>query len=202
MIIPFLRTLYAFVSGRELHAQRKDGEWSKTALRYGIKFFAILTFCFAVYLLNFIWIHISPYFFSSSAIVFGEEAISSRILSSSESSTSSESGSSSASLFGIISHLDPLIGTISFIVIVGAVLIVEFLFHILHVSTHDTPFQHLIPAVEKELMIAGCTAFTFKIVVNAADNGLDEMWIECLEYAGKSPPPSFTRSNSSDASLR
>jgi hypothetical protein len=98
--------------------------------------------------------------------------------------TSSHS-STESSLFGIISELDPVIGTVAFIIIVAAVLFVEFLFGGLHVMAHDTPFQHLIPAVEKELMIAGCTAFVFKIIVNATNEGLSHKWLLGLEYAGK-----------------
>jgi hypothetical protein len=94
--------------------------------------------------------------------------------------------SGGGSLFGIVSQLDPIIGTLSFIVIVGAVLFVELLFHELNHMAHDTPFQHLIPAVEKELMIAGCTAFTFKILVNATNHTIPANWYAALEYAGKS----------------
>jgi hypothetical protein len=99
--------------------------------------------------------------------------------------TTSHSSAAESSLFGIISELDPVIGTVAFIIIVAAVLFVEFLFGGLHVMAHDTPFQHLIPAVEKELMIAGCTAFVFKIIVNATNQGLSHKWLLGLEYAGK-----------------
>lgn len=110
-----------------------------------------------------------------------------RALSSSTSSNSTEvveSGHTAESLFGIITALDPVVLTVSFVIIVGAVLVVEFCFHVLHVVAFDTPFEHLIPHIEKELMIAGCTAFVFKIVVNSS-GGLDQQWFECLEFAGK-----------------
>lgn len=97
-------------------------------------------------------------------------------------STSTEH-SSSTSLFGILSHLDPLIGTMSFVIIAAVVVFVETMFHYLNEATHDTPFHQIIPAVEKELMIAGCTAFAFKIIVNAAEN-MNTDWYHSLEYAG------------------
>eukprot|EP01040_Poterioochromonas_malhamensis_P013804 gene13804-15224_t len=87
------------------------------------------------------------------------------------------------SLFGIMSELDPVKGTLSFVIIVAAVLFVEFLFEGLMYATNDTPFQKLIPYVQKELMVAGCTAFAFKVIVNASDNGMDSHWFEGLEYA-------------------
>jgi hypothetical protein len=112
-----------------------------------------------------------------------------RVLSSSSSSESSSNSTETSSehaaesLFGVITALDPVTLTISFVIIVGAVLVVEFFFHVLHVVAFDTPFEHLIPHIEKELMIAGCTAFVFKIVVNSS-GGMDLQWYECLEFAG------------------
>lgn len=93
-------------------------------------------------------------------------------------------GDSSPSLFGIVSHLDTTKGTIGVIAVVVAVLCVEYLFHVLHELTYDTPFEHLVPSLEKELMIVGFTAFLFKIVVTI-EQGIDPDWYHALEYAGK-----------------
>ena len=102
--------------------------------------------------------------------------------SASTNSTAHATSHSVSSLFGILSSLDPIICTVSFYLIVVAVLIVEYLFHNMHHLTFDTAFEHLLPAVEKELMIAGCTAFIFKIIVNATQN-LNPEWFHSLEYA-------------------
>ena len=88
------------------------------------------------------------------------------------------------SLFGGISSLDIMIASISVIIIVGAVQCIEYLFHTLHLITHDTPFNQMVQSIEKELMVVGFTAFIFKIVVNTTDF-LDLEWFHCLEYAGK-----------------
>ena len=90
---------------------------------------------------------------------------------------------SGTSLFGILVQLDPVKGTLSFLIIVAAVIFVEFLFAGLMMATNDTPFQKLIPCIEKELMVAGCTAFTFKVIINATDGGIDHDWILSLEFA-------------------
>lgn len=86
------------------------------------------------------------------------------------------------SVFGSLPYLEPEAGACSMLIIVGAVIVVEKFFHILHRLTHDTPFQDMVSAIEKELMIVGCMAFIFKVLVNAA-NFLSEPWLEALEYA-------------------
>eukprot|EP00981_Chlorochromonas_danica_P006344 scaffold1365_cov163-Ochromonas_danica.AAC.34 len=91
-------------------------------------------------------------------------------------------GDSSPALFGIVSHLDVTKGTIGVIAVVAAVLCVEYLFHVLHELTYDTPFEHLVPSLEKELMIVGFTAFLFKIVVTI-EQDIDPDWYHALEYA-------------------
>lgn len=92
------------------------------------------------------------------------------------------SDGSAPSLFGIVSHLSAGIGTASVILVVAAVLCVEYAFHVLHELTYDTPFEHLVPSVEKELMLVGFTAFIFKIVVTVEGN-FDQDWYHALEYA-------------------
>lgn len=89
------------------------------------------------------------------------------------------------SLFGGMTSLDVFIGTMSVIIIVAAVQFVEYLFHILHVITHDTPFNQMVQSIEKELMVVGFTAFIFKIIVNTTAF-LELEWFHSLEYAGES----------------
>jgi hypothetical protein len=88
------------------------------------------------------------------------------------------------SLFGAISYLKLTQGTLSILIIVLAVLTVEYCFHMLHVVTHDTPFNQMVQSIEKELMAVGFTAFAFKIMVDTT-HFLDLDWFHALEYAGQ-----------------
>lgn len=88
------------------------------------------------------------------------------------------------SLFGGISGLGIYIGTISVIIIVGAVQMVEYMFHLLHKITHDTPFHQMVNGIENELMVVGFTAFVFKIMVDTT-HFLSLEWFHGLEYAGE-----------------
>lgn len=97
--------------------------------------------------------------------------------------TEGQSSSSSHSLFGIMVDIRSYTGSISIIVIVFAVLFVEKVFHGLHALTHDTPFQDMVSAIEKELMIVGSMAFIFKVIINTT-SFLNEEWLVALEYAG------------------
>ncbi|RYG94396.1 hypothetical protein EON65_57560, partial [archaeon] len=87
------------------------------------------------------------------------------------------------SLFAIVTHLDVNQGTTSVIIVVAAVLCVEYIFHILHELTFDTAFEHLVPNIEKELMIVGCTAFILKIIVTTDSAMISADWLHALEYA-------------------
>jgi hypothetical protein len=87
-------------------------------------------------------------------------------------------------LFGGISSLKLMVASVSVIIIVCAVQLVEYLFHHLHLLTHDTPFNQMVQSIEKELMVVGFTAFIFKIIVNTT-SFLALEWFHSLEYAGK-----------------
>ena len=86
-------------------------------------------------------------------------------------------------LFGGVTSLNILIGSVSVIIIVCAVQLVEYFFHTLHLFTHDTPFNQMVHSIEKELMVVGFTAFVFKVIVNSTDF-LKLDWFHSLEYAG------------------
>ncbi len=73
--------------------------------------------------------------------------------------------------------------TVMVIVVICAVLFVELLFHCLHMLTHDSPFNKMISAIEKELMTVGFTAFIFKIIINSS-HLIVEKWLEAFELAG------------------
>ncbi len=103
----------------------------------------------------------------------------------------SSSGHGTTSLFGSISHIGTEIGTISIILIVAGVLFLETIFESLHVFTHETSFTHMVLRIENELMIVGCSAFIFKILLNTT-TFLDSKWSHALEYAGQSLFISFS----------
>ena len=86
------------------------------------------------------------------------------------------------SLFGIMGQIQHFDGTISVILIIAAVWGTEYIFESLHILTHDTPFQDMVFAIEKELMIVGCMAFIFKIIVNLTS--IEPSWLLALEYSG------------------
>jgi hypothetical protein len=69
------------------------------------------------------------------------------------------------------------------IIIVFSVLLVEDLFEKLNKLTNDTPFQELLRAIEKELMVVGTMAFIFKLIINLKLIA-DDDWVLALEYAG------------------
>jgi hypothetical protein len=63
------------------------------------------------------------------------------------------------------------------------VLTVEFASHCLAHITFDTPFESMIYSIEKELMIVGVMAFTFKIILTLESDILPTEWIVGLECA-------------------
>jgi predicted tellurium resistance membrane protein TerC len=73
--------------------------------------------------------------------------------------------------------------TIMVIVVIVAVLGIEFMFKCLHHFTHDSPFNKMITRIEKELMSVGFTAFLFKIIINSSDL-LKNEWLHAFELAG------------------
>jgi len=102
------------------------------------------------------------------------------------SGTSSEGASqtdSTQSLFGSLAHINYKDGTASLLIIIFAVLSLEQLFQLLHYFTRETAFNAMVSKMEKELMIVGCTAFIFKIVVNTNTTFLKGDWFHALEFA-------------------
>lgn len=86
------------------------------------------------------------------------------------------------SLFGSLYYINSTDLIISLIIVTFIVLFVEYLFHTLHLFTEDSPFHKVITALEKELMIVGCTAFLFKIVINVT-HFLTPDWFFALEFS-------------------
>jgi len=85
-------------------------------------------------------------------------------------------------LFGGLDVIQPSILIYSLLIVVFGVMSVEFIFSITHKNTTGTPYDELVTALEKELMIVGCTAFLFKVYLNQ-DSSLSHEWIFSLEYA-------------------
>lgn len=104
--------------------------------------------------------------------------------SSSSHGSSSHASSEHHALFGSFTYLKADKWSYSLLIVVGSILLIEAFFHIVHISTRDSPFHKVISAIEKELMIVGITAFMFKIVLNSIEN-LDSNWFFALEIAGK-----------------
>ena len=86
------------------------------------------------------------------------------------------------SVLGSIGVLNPQISTLMIIVIVFAVLTVEFIFYGLRKLCKDTPFNNLVSVIENELMIVGFTAFIFKIVFTTQPFLSDDVYLS-LEFA-------------------
>jgi hypothetical protein len=94
--------------------------------------------------------------------------------------TSSHEGS--GGVFGSLYYINVRTGSICIIIIIFAVYLVESLFHELHRYTDDTPFQDMIAGLEKELMIVGCMAFIFKVIISNSQD-ITQEWLHALEYA-------------------
>ena len=88
----------------------------------------------------------------------------------------------SVKLFGGLDSIQPSILIFSLLIVVVGVLSLEFLFSITHKYTAGTPYDELVIALEKELMIVGCTAFLFMIYLNQ-DSELSYKWVFAIEYA-------------------
>lgn len=103
-----------------------------------------------------------------------------------ESSTTDDHGAAESgheSLFGALDNIQPNRFILSLLIVISAVLCVEYIFHLLHLFTVDSPFHKVVEALEKELMIVGCTAFIFKISINVT-HFLSEKWFFALEFSG------------------
>jgi hypothetical protein len=68
------------------------------------------------------------------------------------------------------------------LIIVVGVISLELLSSVTHKYTVDTPWDELVIALEKELMIVGCTAFLFKLFLSQ-NTDLSHDWVFSLEYA-------------------
>mmetsp|Transcript_1864 Transcript_1864/g.2574 ORF Transcript_1864/g.2574 Transcript_1864/m.2574 type:complete len:854 (-) Transcript_1864:88-2649(-) len=87
------------------------------------------------------------------------------------------------SLFGSILHVNSpgiLIGAVVITIII--VHCVENSFEVFHSLTHESPFQQMINAIEKELMTVGFTALLFKVVFNSS-KFLTPDWFFALELS-------------------
>ena len=85
-------------------------------------------------------------------------------------------------LFGGLDSIQPSILIYSLLIVVVGVLSLEFLFSVAHKYTAGTPYDELVIALEKELMIVGCTAFLFTIYLNQ-ESVLSYKWVFAIEYA-------------------
>ena len=86
------------------------------------------------------------------------------------------------SLFGGLETIQPSILIYSLLIVVVGVISLEFLSSVTHKYTADTPYDELVTALEKELMIVGSTAFLFKVFLSH-NTVLNHDWVFSLEYA-------------------
>ena len=93
----------------------------------------------------------------------------------------------SGAVFGSMDTLEPESGTFSFLILFAACVSIESMFHLLHSYTHETAYNEILNAIEKELMVAGCLAFICKMLFNSGlfDN---ENWYSAIEFADLATP--------------
>lgn len=95
---------------------------------------------------------------------------------------SSGGGSTVHSAFGALKDVDVRKTTLSILAVVVGVLCVELFFHKINHIAIDTPFESILNSVQKELMIVGCMAFVFKIVLQLS-TFIALNWLIPLEFA-------------------
>jgi len=88
------------------------------------------------------------------------------------------------SLFGVVNELGSEYGTFAFFIVIAGVVTIETVFHEVHTMTHDTSYQDMVSAIEKELMIVGIMAFTGKVIFMQVEFS-DYEWVHAVEFAGR-----------------
>ena len=78
--------------------------------------------------------------------------------------------------------LNTSIMSISIVIVIISVVLLEKIFRFLHFLTKDTAFSNMILRIEKELMIVGSTAFVFRLIVTPSSLSTSE-WVGALNYA-------------------
>lgn len=85
-------------------------------------------------------------------------------------------------IFGSLLLMNPQLFAYSTLIIIGAINCFEFVHHFVHLMTHDTKFSQNVRTIEIELMIVGCTAFFFKVLIFNT-SFLPPDWFHALEVA-------------------
>jgi hypothetical protein len=93
-----------------------------------------------------------------------------------------ESTTTHESLFGALTYVAVIPGTVSILIIIFAVLFLEKAISHLEELASDSAFAHMLTIIEKELMIVGLTAFVFKSVQSSGQT-INPEWYLCLEFA-------------------
>jgi hypothetical protein len=91
---------------------------------------------------------------------------------------------SSSSSLPLIEEIGAFYGTLSVLIIVSAVFALDSLFHYLHKLAHETPFDDIVIAIRKELMVVGGIAFIFKCIV-LSSSFIPKKWLLAMEFVGK-----------------
>ena len=91
--------------------------------------------------------------------------------------------SGNSSIFGSLWETDITIGSLSILIVIGSVLSVEQTFHYMEHAVHDTPFEDMVHAIEKELMIVGTMAFILKVIIETNSDAIEYEWLHALHFA-------------------
>lgn len=97
--------------------------------------------------------------------------------------SSSSASVETYSVFGSLAHIGDYHGSISILIIVVIVLLLEHCIKVIKKYTDDTLFEEMIHAIENEMMIVGIMAFAFRIVFDANPHILDDNWHFAMEYS-------------------
>ena len=89
--------------------------------------------------------------------------------------------------FGGANELNAIAATSSFLIIIGCAVLLETVFESIHKSVHETPYQDMVSALEKELMISGFLAFVFNTVAGSIGL-LDDHWLVAINFADTAMP--------------
>lgn len=68
-----------------------------------------------------------------------------------------------ASLFGSVNQIDSMKGSISVLIVIAAVFMIENFFEYMDELTEDTPYENVVRQIQRELMTVGCMAFVLKL---------------------------------------
>jgi hypothetical protein len=97
-------------------------------------------------------------------------------------STSVNDAHSFTKTIGNLSSINISYGSLALTIIIASVLWFEHLFEKIKNMTHDTQFQGMVGAIERELMVGGFIAFVFRLF--SGNMHMSEVWHISFEFSG------------------